>query len=131
MMEVQGMNLRIPRLPTTLAGMATISRIFSYPGTIMRVFPTFTGTFKRWARMIHGVAPQRCTLQPGFMALTSLFTQRSMLVLVETLFSRRMNQMSIAMQITPCGFYLSMATIILTASGHPGTLLGPLGTLQM
>ncbi len=28
-------------------------------------------------------------------------------------------------------FYLIMATTIITASGHPGTLLGPLSTLQM
>jgi hypothetical protein len=41
-----------------------------------------------------------------------------------------MNQMPIAMQIAPCGFYLIMATTIITASSHPGTLLGPLSTLK-
>ncbi len=46
------------------------------------------------------------------------------------LFSRWMNQMPVAMQIVPCGFYLIMATAIITASGHPETLLGPLGTLR-
>jgi hypothetical protein len=63
-------------------------KIFSYSGTIMRMFLTLMGTFKKWARMVHGEATQRCTLQPGFTALTSLFMQRSMLLLVGTLFSR-------------------------------------------
>ena len=107
------------RLPTIFVEMATLSKIFSYSETIMRRFPTSTGTFKRWARMVHGEATQRCMLQPGFMALTSLFMQRSMLPLVETLFSRWMDQMPIAMQIAPCDFYHIMATTIITASGHP------------
>ncbi len=76
-------------------------------------------------------SPPRGARCSSFMPPTSLFMQMSMLVMVEASFSWQMDQTQSATLIMLCEYCHTMATTIITASGHPGTPIGLLDTLRM